>query len=125
MGTDNRAKSKLAQQIRTGLFMEGIAMGMEKSHHGNIKPAVFVLGEAMMQLGIDPQGFNHSAAGIQASNNLHNGFGQKRRGLQLKSKQFIAVLVPNAQLIGQTGVGEEKHGSLLVLKQRVGGHGGA
>ena len=125
MGTDNRAKSKLSQQIRTGLFMDGIAMGMEKSHHSNIKSTAFLLGETMTQLGIDPQGFNHLTAGIQTANHLHHGLGQKRRGLQLKSKQFIAVLVPNAQLIGQTGVGEEKHGSLLVLKQRVGGHGGA
>ena len=105
--------------------MDGIAVGMEKSHHSNLKPTVVVLGKSMAQLRVDLKGFNHFAAGIQAPSNLHHGLSQKGSELRLKSKQFTAVLVTNAELVGQTGVGEEQHGSLLVLQQRIGGHRGS
>ena len=34
------------------------------------------------------------------------------------------MLVADVKLIGEAGIGEQQHGSLLVLQQGVGGHGG-
>ena len=35
------------------------------------------------------------------------------------------MLITDAQLIGEAGIGQQQHRSLLVLQQCVGGHGGA
>ena len=50
MGTDNRPETQFSQQIRTSQFVNGIAMGMQESHHRNIKTAALLLSEALTQV---------------------------------------------------------------------------
>ena len=105
--------------------MDGVAMGMQQGHHRHVNPPPLLVRQALTQIGIKLQRLDLSAAGVQTTRHLQHLLSQKRTGRRIQGEEVTAMLITDAQLIGQAGIGEQQQGCLLVFQQRIGGHGGA